>query len=146
MSEHITDQNTKPCTDQSPRVEQIYQNIVDLQKQMTNSMNAMAQLSECLSRVIPDPVLTEDDAETVNEAVEGVCAAFACREENFRLMIQLYEKMLNRAMAEEKAAKMMDQMEMVAERLRQLKAEECEPRIYDSIVETAQRMLAYDIH
>ena len=67
---------------------EIFEQIVALQKQITeNSANSLHRLGD----VIGDVYSTEEDTGT--EQVSKVCDVFAMREQNLRMMLELYMKM-----------------------------------------------------
>ena len=67
---------------------EIFEQIVALQKQITeNSANSLHRLGD----VIGDVYSTEEN--TGNEQVSEVCNVFAMREQNLRMMLELYIKM-----------------------------------------------------
>ena len=69
---------------------EIFEQIVALQKQITeNSANSLHRLGDTIDGVYS----TEEDTGT--EQVSKVCDVFAMREQNLRMMLELYIKMYN---------------------------------------------------
>ncbi len=147
MSDHITDQTVEAIeTAAAPQytVEYILLQMAEIQIQTICLNEVLTQLSamsdgDSGDGGSPGNIQGQAKAQALGDIVR-------CRETTNQQVLTMYEKMLDRLLAEEKMTKMIGQMAATAEWVKQLKAEGCEPDIYDAAVQAAARMLAYDIH
>ena len=77
-------------TDNQLTAREIFEKIVELQKQLTeSSYHSLHRLTDAISAICESTEESEEQSEQISE----VCATFNAREETFTKMLKLYEKM-----------------------------------------------------